>query len=71
MGDTVHTFGLNLCWDRLDLESTELQSMCDTVHPSRMMIMRIALYKSCFGVCVTNGGLNRKDVYGQDRRIHA
>jgi hypothetical protein len=55
-----------------------MQSMGDAIHPSRMMIMRIVLYKNRFNVYVTNSGeiminivLNRTDVSGQDRRIHA
>jgi hypothetical protein len=32
MGDTVHLFGLTFCWERLGLESTELQSMSGAVH---------------------------------------
>ncbi len=55
-----------------------MQSMGDAVHTSRMVIIRIVLYKDCFDVYVTNAGdimirhvLNRKDVSGQVRRIHA
>jgi hypothetical protein len=46
--------------------------MCDAVHPSRMMIIRIASYKDNFDVYVTNAGdltirivLNRRDVSGR------
>jgi hypothetical protein len=52
--------------------------MHDAVHPSRMMIIRIVLYKARFAVYITNAGditirivLNRRDVSVQDRRIHA
>jgi hypothetical protein len=55
-----------------------MQSMGDTVHTSRMMIIRIVLYKVSFEVYVANAGniiirivSNRKEVSGQDRRIHA
>ncbi len=33
-----------------------MQSMGDAVHSSRMMIIRIVLYKDCFDVCITNAG---------------
>ncbi len=55
-----------------------IRSMCGTFHYSRMMIIRIVLYKDHFDVYVTNTGditirivLNRRDVSGQDRQIHA
>jgi hypothetical protein len=45
--------------------------MCDAVHPSRMVIIRIVLYKNHFDVFVTSAGnitvrivLNRRDVSG-------
>ncbi len=51
-----------------------MRSMCDAVHPFRMMIIRIVLYKDHFDVYVTNVAditirivLNRRDVSGQDR----
>jgi hypothetical protein len=54
------------------------RSMRDAVHPSRMMIIRIVLYKDRFDVYVTNAGnitimivLNRRDVSGQDLRKDA
>ncbi len=53
-------------------------SMHDAAHPSRMMMIRIVLYKGCFNVYVTNTAditirivLYRMDVSGQDCRIHA
>ncbi len=73
MDDAVHVFGLTLCRDRLGFESTEPQSMRDAVHPSRMKIIRIVLYKDRFDVNVTTARdftikivLNRKD-----HRLHA
>ncbi len=57
----------------------EVTSMDDFVgHPSKMMIISFLLYKVRFDVYITNAGditirivLNRRDVSGQDRRIHA
>ena len=53
-------------------------SMEDAVHHSRMIIIRIVLYTDRFDVYGTNAGdimirtvLNRRDVSGQDRQIHA
>jgi hypothetical protein len=55
-----------------------MRSMRDAVHPSRMVIIRIVLYKDHFDVYVTNAGditirsvLNRRDISGEDHRIHA
>jgi hypothetical protein len=52
--------------------------MEDAVHHSRMIIIRIVLYTDRFDVYGTNAGditirtvLNRRDVSGQDRQIHA
>jgi hypothetical protein len=52
--------------------------MSDAVHPSRMIIIRIVLYKDRFDVYITNAryttiriALNRWDVSGQDRWRHA
>ncbi len=52
--------------------------MRDAVHPSRIMIIRIVLYKDRFDVYVTNAGniaimivLKRRDVSGQDLRTDA
>ncbi len=57
---------------------TALWFMRDAVHPSKMMIISFLLYKARFDVYLTNAGditirivLNRRDVSGQDRRIHA
>ncbi len=56
------------------MESTELHGPC----MMRSIIIRIVLYKAHFDVYVTNAGdnpirivLDRKDVSGLDRRIHA
>ncbi len=77
--------------DRLHLESSEQRSMHDEVPAcpglcmmrsilleSRMMIIRIVLYKDRFYVYVINAGditsrivLDRRDNSGKERRIHA
>jgi hypothetical protein len=74
--DAVHSVPRGARWVN---PMSAVWSICDAVHPSRMMIIRIVLYKNNFDVyrisqmqrILQSGCLNSRDASGQDHRLHA